>query len=166
MHALGEFLDRELAQRDWSPAQFARRARLSRQNVYQLLDESRSRLGRLPEQRTAQAIADALTISVEVVWGKALESLGVPAGVLPARDEVRIHLASEDDIPNDVLVQLLSARLFHDKDVRVDPEVEKLRAMRRRAEDLLAAMEQGTAITIGDLRRVIEGAQSIEGNNG
>jgi transcriptional regulator with XRE-family HTH domain len=155
VHALGEYLDRELTERGWKPAQFAKRAKLSRQNVYQLLDADRTVLKRLPLQRTAQALADGLSVSVEVIWGKALESL--PPGMVQPRDEVRDYLARPEDVPNEVLMELLEARLFHRADNGVDPEVVNLRALRTRAEDLLVAAEQGATITVVDLRRLVEG---------
>lgn len=163
MHALGEFLHKEIALRGLTPAEFARVAGLSRQNVYQLLDDDRDHLGRLPEGHTAEKLAIALGVPVEVIWIRALEAVGIPTGNLFLAGEVEqqqrehdevVSLLSEDsDVPDDLLLELVRKRL--DKtDVSVDELVE-LRGMRARLRALKDRADNGDPVEASDLKQVL-----------
>lgn len=163
MHALGEYLHREIAARGWTPAEFAREAGLSRQNVYQLLDDDRDHLGRLPEGHTADKIAAALNVPVEVVWIRALEAVGIPTGNLflagdaeraqREHDEVVSLLDENSDVPDTLLLELVRKRL--DKTDAPVEELIELRGVRARLADLILRVRDGHEPTLADLEQAL-----------
>ena len=77
MHALGQFLEEALRRRGWSQAKLAREAGLSRQVVNGIVKE-RTRLDRMPQDKTIDGIARALEVDSEVIRALLAQSMGLP----------------------------------------------------------------------------------------
>jgi transcriptional regulator with XRE-family HTH domain len=78
MHALGEYLSREIERRSWTAAELARRSGLTKQSISNLMAADKTQLGRMLERRTFAGLAEALGVPAETVVLKAAEAMGIP----------------------------------------------------------------------------------------
>lgn len=78
MHALGQFLEEALRRRGWSQAKLAREAGLSRQVVNGIIGKERTRIDRMPQDKTIDGIARALEVDGEVIRALLAQSMGLP----------------------------------------------------------------------------------------
>lgn len=106
VHALGRFLQERMDAEQWSQADLARRAGLSRQVVSKLLDGSRGSLVRPPSRDTIAGLAAAIGgANAEVrLWARVAESMG-----LPTATEVPISDAAS--LTNQELIAEITRRL-------------------------------------------------------
>jgi transcriptional regulator with XRE-family HTH domain len=105
MHALGRFIQQRMDERGWQRREVARRSGLSRQHLADLLDPRRERLGNMIRESTVAGLSRAFEVPETVIISKAAESLGVPV------DRLRPIQVTAHDVPDDVLLQILSDRL-------------------------------------------------------
>lgn len=106
MHALGRFISELMDARDMSRPQLERASGLSRQHVHQLLDDSRTRLGRMVDDATIAGLARAFPDVGEPSFiAKAAESLGVPI------DRLTVVDVDPDRLSDDALLGILARRL-------------------------------------------------------
>jgi transcriptional regulator with XRE-family HTH domain len=75
VHEYRQFIQAELDQRGWKPAELERRSGLSRQAIWKILHDKREMLGRMPDQTTMDKIALGFGIPVERVKTAAARSL-------------------------------------------------------------------------------------------
>lgn len=75
MHEYRRFIQAELDQRGWKPADLEHRSGLSRQAIWKILHDEREMLGRMPDQKTMDKIALGFGIPVELVKTAAARSL-------------------------------------------------------------------------------------------
>jgi transcriptional regulator with XRE-family HTH domain len=77
-HALRRFLEDGLERRGWSQATLARESGLSKQVINGIVGDERSRLDRLPQDKTIDGLARAFEVEREVVLTVIGEALGLP----------------------------------------------------------------------------------------
>lgn len=75
MHEYRRFIQSQLDERGWKPADLARKSGLSRQLLSDILNDGREHLGRMPNASTINAIADGFDIPVDLVRTAAARSL-------------------------------------------------------------------------------------------
>lgn len=75
MHHYRCFIQAELDQRGWKPADLERRSGLHRQLIWKILHDERETLGRMPDETTMEKIASGFGIPVERVRTAAARSL-------------------------------------------------------------------------------------------
>lgn len=156
MHALGKYLSAQLEARGWTAAEFARNSGLSRQNVYQLVDDNREHLGRLLEERTAHKLAAGLGVPVETIWLKCMESLGVPAGDLRrAEPQTGAGEVNPDTLPDEVLAEQVRLRLLRGSAPAA--ELQRLRLLAVKLQALVDNVPTGTqTVSTSRLRELLE----------
>lgn len=89
-----------------TPAGLVRASGLSKQHVSQLLDESKTRLGRMVADKTIAGLGRAFPEVGEVAFiTKAAEAMGVPV------DRLEVVSPNYDALSNDALIAILSERL-------------------------------------------------------
>lgn len=77
-HALRRFLEDGLERRGWSQATLARESGLSKQVINGIVGDERSRLDRLPQDKTIDGLARAFEVERGVVLTVIGEALGLP----------------------------------------------------------------------------------------
>lgn len=95
-HALSAFIREQMDSRGMRNRDLEQRSGLSRQLVSKLVNDQRDVLTRLPTRDTLEGIARAFNTSVEVVLGKAVESLGL--GFTSADFVYGVSEASNDEL--------------------------------------------------------------------
>lgn len=106
MHALGQFISELMDARNMTRPDLERTSGLSRQHIHQLLDDRRTRLGRMIDNTTITGLARAFPdIGDTAFIIKAAESMGVPVDRLATID------IDTDRLSNDALLGILARRL-------------------------------------------------------
>lgn len=103
-HALRRFLEEGLERRGWSQATLARESGLSKQVINGIVGDERSRLDRLPQDKTVDGLARAFEVEREVV----LSVIGAALG-LPVAEPVVVYDAS--GVADSDLLRELARRL-------------------------------------------------------
>lgn len=88
MHELGRYLQREIDRRGWTIAELARRATVSRQTVYSLVNDTREQMDQTPQRKTVNALAEALGVDPLEILTASAQALGVPVEVTPTSDSL------------------------------------------------------------------------------
>ena len=78
MHALGEYLARELEIRNWTQADLARHSGLTRQSISKLMAPDRTQLGGSLSRHTFIGLSHALGVPPEDLVAKAAEAMNLP----------------------------------------------------------------------------------------
>lgn len=82
MHALGEYLAKELEVRNWTQADLARHAGMTRQSVSNLLSPEKAQLGSLLFRDTFVGLSRALGVPAQDLVAKAAEAMNLPMSPL------------------------------------------------------------------------------------
>ncbi|WP_411732155.1 helix-turn-helix domain-containing protein [Paeniglutamicibacter sp.] len=104
MHALGRYLQQEIDGRGWVIADLIRHSGLSKQTVYNLINDSREYMDQTPQRKTISSLAGALGVDPLEILTISAQALGVPITLEPAS-------ASLKHASNDQILQELSVRL-------------------------------------------------------
>lgn len=105
MHALGKFLQREIDARGWRVSDLVAASDLSKQTVYNLFEDKRPRMDRLPQRRTISGLARALGLPETDILAAAAEAMGAPGPeTSPASRPIQ-------DVSDEELLQELARRL-------------------------------------------------------
>lgn len=104
MHALRRFLEDGLERRGWSQATLAREAGLSKQVVNGIVGDERTRLDRMPQDKTVDGLARAFEVDRGVVLTVIAQAMG-----LPVSEPVVVHDAS--GVADSDLLRELARRL-------------------------------------------------------
>lgn len=75
MHEYRRFVQQQLDDRGWSPADLVRRSGLSRQLISKILNDDRHHLGQMPDDSTLEGLAQGFGVPAEVVRTAAARSL-------------------------------------------------------------------------------------------
>jgi ribosomal protein L12E/L44/L45/RPP1/RPP2 len=100
VHEYRRFVQHELDQRGWKPAELEHRSGLDRQLIWKILHDKRDQLGRMPNESTMEKIALGFGIPVERVRTAAARALrgyvddGGP--LITALDDVSIDALLEE----------------------------------------------------------------------
>ncbi|MGP9031522.1 helix-turn-helix domain-containing protein [Glutamicibacter mysorens] len=94
MHELGRYLQSEIDRRGWTIAELARRASISRQTLYSLINDNRDLMDQTPQRKTVNAIADALGVDPVEILTASAKALGVPVEAQPLSDNLD-HLSDQ-----------------------------------------------------------------------
>lgn len=94
MHELGRYLQSEIDRRGWTIAELARRASISRQTLYSLINDNRDLMDQTPQRKTVNAIADALGVNPIEILTASAKALGVPVETQPLSDNLD-HLSDQ-----------------------------------------------------------------------
>ncbi|MCC5781426.1 hypothetical protein CRM73_00385 [Kocuria sp. CCUG 69068] len=104
MHALGRYMLEQMDRQQISTAELIRRSGLSKQTVYNLLNDSRARMEQTPQRKTIEGLSRALRVPELDVLTAAAAAIGVRvapsaaplAGATDAQllDELRVRLAA------------------------------------------------------------------------
>jgi transcriptional regulator with XRE-family HTH domain len=103
-HAFRRFIENNMAQRDWLQSDLVRESGITKQVVSGLLNDTRERLDRLPQDKTVDGLARAFGVERGVVLTVIGESMG-----LPMREPAVLYDAS--GVTNENLVRELTERL-------------------------------------------------------
>lgn len=103
MHAFRDYIQTQMDARGWTRTDLKNRSGLSRQQLGRLLTDDRDRLPERPEADTVAALANAFTVSIDVLWLKVAEAMGLPT------HEVRI--ADVELVPDEALIAEIRSRL-------------------------------------------------------
>lgn len=104
MHALRRFLQDGLDARGWKPADLYRASGLTRQRIYQMLDDDRDVLPAMPARETLEGIAGAFRVSMPAVVAVVFEAMGYSL----AEARAAVDLSS---VSNDELIEEIASRL-------------------------------------------------------
>ena len=116
MHALGRFISELMDARAMSRPQLERASGLSRQHLHQLLDERKTRLGRMLDDATITGLGRAFPdVGEHPFIAKAAESMGVPVGRLTVVD------VDFDRLSDEALLGILARRLKRAAEAPADP---------------------------------------------
>lgn len=86
MHELGRYLLREIDRRDWKVSDLVVRSGLSKQTIYNLVNDSRDFMDQTPQRKTVHGLAQALGVAEVDVLIASAKAIGVPFGDLPERE--------------------------------------------------------------------------------
>lgn len=89
VHALRRFLEEGLVRRGWSQATLARESGLSKQVINGIVGSERTRIDRMPQDKTIDGLARAFEVDSEVIRALVAQSMG-----LPVADPVVVYDAS------------------------------------------------------------------------
>ena len=84
MHEYRRFVQREMDKRGWNPNQTAHYAGLNRQTVYDLVQDTRDVLPRVPSDKTVNGLAKAFGVGREVILAHVAQAMGLPTSVTRA----------------------------------------------------------------------------------
>ncbi|MDN5585875.1 MAG: helix-turn-helix transcriptional regulator [Brevibacterium sp.] len=102
MHEYRRFVEREMDKRQWNPNQVAQHAGLNRQTVYDIVQDTRESLNRIPSEKTISGLASAFGVGREKILAAVAEAMGLP---------IQIVRADVSAATNDELMSELSRRL-------------------------------------------------------
>lgn len=108
MHELGRYLQRKLDDHGWTVSELIRRTGLSRQTVYNLINDTREHMDQTPQRKTVNGLAKALGVSPIEILTVSAQALGVPVEALPPENS--LSTASDQQI-----LMELAARLSRSK---------------------------------------------------
>lgn len=108
MHELGRYLQRKLDDNGWTVSELIRRTGLSRQTVYNLINDTREHMDQTPQRKTVNGLAKALGVSPIEILTVSAQALGVPVEALPPENS--LSTASDQQI-----LMELAARLSRSK---------------------------------------------------
>lgn len=109
MHELGRYLQRNLEDRGWTVSELIRRSGLSRQTVYNLLNDSREHMDQTPQRKTVNGLAKALGVSQAEVLTISALAIGVPL-------ETPTPGQTLDAATDEQILKELASRLSRSKD--------------------------------------------------
>lgn len=104
MHELGRYLQRELDVRGWSVSDLSRRSGISRQTVYNLINDNREHMDQTPQRKTVNGLSEALGIDPVEILIVSAQALGVPVELRPAS-------AGLANVSNEQILMELASRL-------------------------------------------------------
>lgn len=81
MHALRRFIEQQLEDNGWTPADLTRQSGLSKQHLSKMLNDDRDKLARLPTEETLLGLAKGLRVPLNTVVLRAAQACGVPVDV-------------------------------------------------------------------------------------
>lgn len=84
MHEYRRFVQREMDKRGWNPNQTAQYAGLNRQTVYDIVQDTRDVLPRVPSEKTISGLAKAFGVGREVILAHVAQAMGLPTTVTRA----------------------------------------------------------------------------------
>ncbi|MGP5381598.1 helix-turn-helix domain-containing protein [Glutamicibacter arilaitensis] len=88
MHELGRYLQRKLDDHGWTVSELIRRTGLSRQTVYNLINDNREYMDQTPQRKTVNGLAQALGVSPTEILTVSAQALGVPIEALPPENSL------------------------------------------------------------------------------
>lgn len=111
MHEYRRFIQQQLDERGWKPAELARRGGLNRQLISKILNDDREHLGQMPDESTMVGIARGFQISPQQVRTAAARSL------TGYSDDGHAIATDVRSLPTDVLIEELRRRTrVHDEE--------------------------------------------------
>ncbi|MHC6176209.1 helix-turn-helix domain-containing protein [Glutamicibacter sp. X7] len=111
MHELGRYLQRKIDDRGWTVSELVRRSGLSRQTVYNLINDSREHMDQTPQRKTVNGLARALDVNPVEILTVSAQAIGVPVDSLPATQA--LSGASDQQILTELALRLSSAKGQH-----------------------------------------------------
>lgn len=84
MHEYRRFVQREMDKRGWNPNQTAQYAGLNRQTVYDIVQDTRDALPRVPSEKTISGLSKAFGVGREVILAHVAQAMGLPTTVTRA----------------------------------------------------------------------------------
>ncbi|MGP4995081.1 helix-turn-helix domain-containing protein [Glutamicibacter ardleyensis] len=128
MHELGRYLQRKLDSHGWTVSELIRRTGLSRQTVYNLLNDPREHMDQTPQRKTVNGLADALGVSPIEILTVSAQALGVPIEALPP--ESILSTATDRQILTELASRLSRSEVQqHEPTTSNQNELRKLRAV-------------------------------------
>lgn len=128
MHELGRYLQRKLDSHGWTVSELIRRTGLSRQTVYNLLNDTREHMDQTPQRKTVNGLADALGVSPIEILTVSAQALGVPIEALPP--ESALSTATNRQILTELASRLSRSEVQdHESTTSNSNESRKLRAV-------------------------------------
>ncbi|MGP5071699.1 helix-turn-helix domain-containing protein [Arthrobacter rhombi] len=118
MHELGRYLQREMDRRGWKTSDLVRRSGLSKQTVYNLINDTRQFMDQTPQRKTVNGLAEALGVDPIEILTASAQALGVPIEGKPA--SAGLGGISSEQILHELSLRLAGARSEHDDPKRAE----------------------------------------------
>lgn len=118
MHELGRYLQREMDNRGWKTSDLVRRSGLSKQTVYNLINDARQFMDQTPQRKTVNGLAEALGVNPIEILTASAQALGVPVEGRPA--SAGLGGVSSEQILHELSLRLAGARSKHDDSKRAE----------------------------------------------
>ena len=118
MHELGRYLQREMDRRGWKTSDLVRRSGLSKQTVYNLINDTRQFMDQTPQRKTVNGLAEALGVDPIEILTASAQALGVPIEGRPA--SAGLGGISSEQILHELSLRLAGARSEHDDPKRTE----------------------------------------------
>ncbi len=116
MHELGRYLQREMDNRGWKTSDLVRRSGLSKQTVYNLINDARQFMDQTPQRKTVNGLAEALGVNPIEILTASAQALGVPVEGRPA--SAGLGGVSSEQILHELSLRLAGPRSKHDDSKR------------------------------------------------
>lgn len=120
MHELGRYLQRKLDDHGWTVSELIRRTGLSRQTVYNLINDTREHMDQTPQRKTVNGLAKALGVSPIEILTVSAQALGVPVEALPPENS--LSTASDQQILMELAARLSRSKGQGSDEASSDPD--------------------------------------------